>query len=230
MINVQKYLVIQLKTFKYDQDTHEFSKIVPKILIDDEIHNILLKTLKLKAIVYHSGNSPFGGHYKSSVRYNNTWYVTNDGNPNSVLNSDDVPYLIIYEKDNDVQDNNIVSESPLHEVTDIEHTFDVNNVNDVFHMSDESDPANIAHVNEPKSSSLDSGTAKTSVYKGYVIWPNEDCNERFVINSDEEIIDCKNCGTMSNITFLELFQSPMITVITCDNILFLRLTSLQELK
>ena len=51
-------------------------------------------------------------------------------------------------------------------------------------------------------------TAKTFVNKRYVICPDEDCNEQVVINSDDEIIDCKNCGSMSNITFLEKFPLP----------------------
>ena len=46
---------------------------------------------------------------------------------------------------------------------------------------------------------------KSSVYKGYVICPNEDCNEHCMLNSDEKVIECKNCGRWSNITYLELF-------------------------
>merc|ERR1711928_34708 len=46
--------------------------------------------------------------------------------------------------------------------------------------------------------------AKTSVCKGYVLCPGRDCNKRVMVNSDDEIVDCKNCGTISNISFLEL--------------------------
>ena len=59
---------------------------------------------------------------------------------------------------------------------------------------------------EPKSSY--SGTAETSEHKGYVICPDKDCDERIMINSDDEVADCKICGTMSNLSFLELFPMP----------------------
>ena len=38
-----------------------------------------------------------------------------------------------------------------------------------------------------------------------MICPNEKCKKHHVINSQEEVIDC-DCGTMSNITLLEVIQ------------------------
>ena len=52
---------------------------------------------------------------------------------------------------------------------------------------------------------LKNQTLEVSVEKSYVICPDEDCNEWIVINSDDEIIDCENCGTMSNIKILKKF-------------------------
>ena len=40
----------------------------------------------------------------------------------------------------------------------------------------------------------------------YVICPNEVCSKHHVINSDDKIIIC-DCGTVSNISYLELFRS-----------------------
>merc|ERR1711990_1416126 len=59
-----------------------------------------------------------------------------------------------------------------------------------------------------ESKSLCSGTAETSVCKGYVLCPDENCDERIRINSDDEVADCKFCGTMSNLSCLELFPIP----------------------
>ena len=53
--------------------------------------------------------------------------------------------------------------------------------------------------------SLKNQTLEVSVDKSYVICPGENCNEWIVINSDDQIIDCENCGTMSNIKLLKKF-------------------------
>ena len=39
-----------------------------------------------------------------------------------------------------------------------------------------------------------------------MVCPNEGCNKHHVINSDDKIIFC-DCGTVSNISYLELFRS-----------------------
>ena len=79
--------------------THQSNKIIPNILIDSQFSNELLGTFKLKAAVYHSGDSPNGGHYKSSFKYNDQLFTTSDTNPNAKLELDDIPYLVIYERD-----------------------------------------------------------------------------------------------------------------------------------
>ena len=40
MMNVKKYMVIQLKIFNYDQESKGFSKTVPHLVMEDKIHNI----------------------------------------------------------------------------------------------------------------------------------------------------------------------------------------------
>ena len=59
----------------------------------------------------------------------------------------------------------------------------------------------------PKSS-FDKQTAKNSLNKSYVICPDKYCKKQVVINSDDEIIDCRNCGSMSNSALLEKFPLP----------------------
>ena len=80
MMNAEIYMVIQLEIFNYDQVSKDFSKTVPNLKIEEKIHNILLETFQLQAIVYHIGCSPFRGHYKSSVKHDNIWYTTNNLN------------------------------------------------------------------------------------------------------------------------------------------------------
>ena len=53
-----------------------------------------------------------------------------------------------------------------------------------------------------------SETAETSVSQKCVQCANEECNERIVINSDDEIVTCKNCGSMALLSCLELLSMP----------------------
>ena len=54
MMNVEKYMVIQLKIFKYDQISKDFSKTVANLMIQEKMHNILLGTSQLQEIVHIS--------------------------------------------------------------------------------------------------------------------------------------------------------------------------------
>ena len=104
--NVEKYMIVQLKIFEFNRDTLAYTKKIPNLFIEEEINNILLGILDLRAVVYHIGDSPFSGHYMSSVKYNETWYTTNDDKCYAGVqlhcsnNNDNVmtPYLLIYEK------------------------------------------------------------------------------------------------------------------------------------
>ena len=108
LINAEKYVIIQLKIFGYNDafDDGAF-KIIPNLIIEEEINNILLGKLSLCAVVYHIGNSPYHGHYVSAVKDGQSWYTCNDDridlgvklrcNP-SVNDDILVPYLLIYQK------------------------------------------------------------------------------------------------------------------------------------
>merc|ERR1712083_561993 len=82
-------------------------KIIPNLLIEEEINNILLGKLRLCTVVYHIGNSPDRRHYVCAVKDGQSWYTCNDDridlgvkvrcNP-SVKNDILIPYLLIYEK------------------------------------------------------------------------------------------------------------------------------------
>ena len=65
-------MVIRLKMFHY--------KKVSNLVIEDKIHNILLGKFHLQSIVYPICYSLFQGRYKSSLKYDNIWYTTNDLN------------------------------------------------------------------------------------------------------------------------------------------------------
>ena len=106
LINAEKYFIIQLKIFGYNGITDAF-KIIPNLIIEEEINNILLGKLRLCAVVYHIGNSPYHGHYVCAVKDGQSWYTCNDDkidlgvklrcNP-SINNDMLIPYLLIYEK------------------------------------------------------------------------------------------------------------------------------------
>ena len=68
LMSINKYIIIQLKTFGFDRYTKRSFKISPNIQIDEQIDNILLGKLNLRAIVYHSGDTPTSGHYVSCVK------------------------------------------------------------------------------------------------------------------------------------------------------------------
>merc|ERR1712147_380988 len=105
-MGAEKYFIIQLKIFGYNGITDAF-KIIPNLIIEEEINNILLGKLRLCAVVYHIGNSPYHGHYVCAIKDGQSWYTCNDDkidlgvklrcNP-SINNDMLIPYLLIYEK------------------------------------------------------------------------------------------------------------------------------------
>ena len=50
LLNIEKYIIIQLKVFGYDEDTGRSFKIVPNLIIEEKFINVLLETLSLCAI------------------------------------------------------------------------------------------------------------------------------------------------------------------------------------
>ena len=110
LMNLNKYMIVQLKTFGYDRMSRQPFKKIPKLHIEEQVDTILLGKLNLSAIVYHIGDSPAQGHYVTSVRNGDTWYTCNDttitlgvklncdpANEHDLL----IPYLLIYEKDHE---------------------------------------------------------------------------------------------------------------------------------
>lgn len=160
LMNVKKYLTVQIKTFDYDRIHQQLCKKVPNLRIEEQIHNILLGKLNLCAIIYHIGNSPNQGHYVASVKYNDIWYTCDDTvcQPGVTLNcsrSDSmVPYLLIYEKD--------VLSQPL--------------LNTISNKSE----------NDIKTNTLNC-LPKCPEYRRYVKCPN--CNEHHVISTNEQIVE-----------------------------------------
>ena len=77
LMNLNKYMIVQLKTFGYGQISGPFKKI-PKLQIEEQVNTILLGKLNLCAVVYHLGDSPIQGHYVASVKYGDSWYTCND--------------------------------------------------------------------------------------------------------------------------------------------------------
>ena len=77
-MNLQKYVIVQLKTFSFNRFTREVSQNIPELIIEEQFDNILLGKLNLSAIVYHIGDSPTEGHYVACVKRITTWYACND--------------------------------------------------------------------------------------------------------------------------------------------------------
>ena len=75
MINVEIYMVIHLKVFNYDQMLKDFSKTLYNLIIEEKIHNMVLGTFQLEAIIFHFGCFHFRGRYKSSVKYMITFVI-----------------------------------------------------------------------------------------------------------------------------------------------------------
>ena len=70
LINIEKYIILQLKVFGYNKHTQSPFKIVPNLKIEEEITNLVLGKFRLCSIVYHIGDSSFQGHYVCSVKEN----------------------------------------------------------------------------------------------------------------------------------------------------------------
>ena len=108
LMNISKYIVIQLKIFGYDNITGMRFKKNPMIRIEERFHSILLGNLNLRAVVYHVGDTIDQGHYMASVKHGDTWYECNDKSivqgvnchPTTIPEAIVTPYLLIYEKNN----------------------------------------------------------------------------------------------------------------------------------
>ena len=51
-------------------------KFIPDLIIDQEIRRFDL--FALQVVTLHEGNSTNSGHYTSTIKVNNTWFITND--------------------------------------------------------------------------------------------------------------------------------------------------------
>ena len=66
-----------------------------------------LTCLLLQGVIWHEGNSMNSGHYTSTVKLNNTWFICNDtaihGGGRFVCSNNDyiTPYILVYKKVND---------------------------------------------------------------------------------------------------------------------------------
>ena len=69
LMNINKYLTVQLKIFGYDTTTGQHFKKNPILRIQEQVENILLGNLNLRVIVYHIGETSDQGHYVTSVKY-----------------------------------------------------------------------------------------------------------------------------------------------------------------
>ena len=107
VLNAEKYIIMQLMIFGYNRNTNHRFKIVPNLIIEEEVSNILLGKLRLCAVIYHIGDSPDQGHYVCAIKEGNTWYTCNDDRVdlgvklkcNPTIKDDLlIPYLLIYEK------------------------------------------------------------------------------------------------------------------------------------
>ena len=93
--------------FGYDRSCNRRFKIIPNLIIEEEIDNILLGKLHLCAVIYHIGDSPDQGHYVCAIKDDDIWYTCNDDridfgvklrcNP-AIKDDLLIPYLLIYEK------------------------------------------------------------------------------------------------------------------------------------
>ena len=69
--NIQQYVVFTLKRFKRDEDAGTFLKIRTRVEIPETLH-LGGKTLALRGIVLHDGDTLHGGHYTVLVKYRGT--------------------------------------------------------------------------------------------------------------------------------------------------------------
>ena len=103
--NYPSIFILQLKVFIND-NRGRCIKVVPNILIQDEITRDGI-TLKLHGIVWHTGTGLTSGHYTSTVKVSEKWFLISDDKverkrdfpfkpePNTV---NTVPYLLIYKQ------------------------------------------------------------------------------------------------------------------------------------
>ena len=95
-----------IKIFGYDRSSNHRFKIIPNVIIKEEIDNILEGKLHLCTVIYHFGDSPDQGHYVCAVKDDDILYNCNDDQIdlgvtlrcNKTIKDDLlIPYLLIYE-------------------------------------------------------------------------------------------------------------------------------------
>ena len=104
--HISDFVIIQLNIFKYIDGA--IKKMIPTLRIDEEIY-LWGNTMTLHAIIYHVGQQANSGHYTSSVRVNDTWFLISDSivlleQPKLSFTHRDssVPYILIYKKRTDM--------------------------------------------------------------------------------------------------------------------------------
>ena len=90
--------------FSYDRLGNN-RKVIPNVIIDQAIRRFDL--FALQGVISHEGKSMNSGHYTSTIKLNNTWFICNDtaihGDGRFVCSNNDyiTPYILVYKKVND---------------------------------------------------------------------------------------------------------------------------------
>ena len=197
VMNLKKYLIIQLKTFGYDQCFRQSFKSIPNLQIEEQVENILLGKLNLCAVIYHiGGDSPVSGHYVSSVKRNNIWYTCNDVAIKedrvklSCLTTEKntmIPYLLIYEKDDQSNSLTAISTySQLDNQTQIpveNNHYNIVNVEKDVSIKRKLQATSPDNADTVKLQKLSKQSQNSTACKLYVICPDENCDKHIVVNS-----------------------------------------------
>ena len=102
--DIKDMFIIQLMIFSYDRLGNN-QKIIPNVIIDQAIRRFDL--FALQGVISHEGKSMNSGHYTSTVKLNNTWFICNNiaihGGGRFVCSNNDYNtlYILVYKKVND---------------------------------------------------------------------------------------------------------------------------------
>ena len=97
--DIVNIFIIQLMIFSCGRWGNT-QKFIPNLIIDQEIRRFDL--FALQGIIWHEGNSMNSGHYTSTIKVNNTWFIANDtaireGRRFVCSNNDYItPYVLVY--------------------------------------------------------------------------------------------------------------------------------------
>lgn len=113
IVEAPSILIITLKQFKYDHTSHQFTKLLQTVTLDDYL-TIDKYRYQLYAAIIHCGSSAISGHFYTFAKDKTQWYKFNDSFVSNATTEDlrrlkppDTAYVLFYRREDISEPDNL---------------------------------------------------------------------------------------------------------------------------